>query len=80
MKNGRADDEENDPKIARIEEARRRRQLGLGGGQPASKGASRRATGSVKEWLVGAVIVAMAVGFLLHLARPLWQGALTAGP
>ena len=82
MKNGRADhhddDPDRDPKIARIEEARRRRQLGLsepgGGGGAKRASSSRPRGGSIKELLFGAVIVAMAVGFLVHLTRPLWQG------
>ena len=94
MKNGRAnhdDDEPNDPKIASIEEARRRRQLGLDGGNGQGKSGrdksgqgGRRAMlpkgGGVKEFIVGAVIVAMAVGLVVSVTRPLWQGALSIAP
>jgi hypothetical protein len=81
MKNGRDDHDDepaNDPKITRIEDARRRRQLGLQGkGQ--AKGGGGRSTGnrfkpgggSVKEWIIGAVIIAMALGFVVSLAMPL---------
>lgn len=84
MKNGRADHDENperDPKIARIEDARRRRQLGLGekaGGAKARP--TRPSGGGVKELVVGAVIVAMAVGLVVSVTRPLWQGALSLAP
>lgn len=88
MKNGRADhddDPERDPKIARIEDARRRRQLGLGedGAKGTRSNSPRRAPvlrGSLRELLFGAVIVAMAVGFVVWLARPLWQGAVSGAP
>ncbi len=94
MKNGRADhdeDPERDPKIASIEEARRRRQLGLDGGNGQGKGGqgksgqgTRRTVlpkgGSVKEFMFGAVIVAMAVGLIVSVTRPLWQGALSLAP
>lgn len=89
MKNGRADhdeDPERDPKIASIEEARRRRQLGLDGGNGQGKAGqgTRRAVlpkgGGVKEFVVGAVIVAMAVGLVVSVTRPLWQGALSLAP
>jgi hypothetical protein len=85
MKNGRADhhddDPDRDPKIARIEDARRRRQFGLGDGNN-ERGSKRPAAprSSIKELLVGAVIVAMAVGFLVHLTRPLWQGLMASAP
>jgi len=86
MKNGRADhddDEPNDPKIARIEDARRRRQLGLGekgGGGAKPKGRpSLPSGGGVKELLIGAVIVACALGFVVWMVRPLWQGAVSGG-
>ena len=71
MKNGR-DDGEHDPKIARIEEERRRRQRGEGL-KPGSRGAERRLRvgGGVKEWLIGAVLIAMAVGFVASLIAPL---------
>lgn len=80
MKNGRADhddDEPRDPKIARIEDARRRRQLGLGETGPSARRKALPRGGNLKELIFGAVIVAMAAGFLVHLARPLWQGALS---
>ena len=86
MKNGRADhdeDPERDPKIARIEDARRRRQLGLGekGGGAGAKGRpALRPGGSMKELLIGAVLVAMALGFVVWMARPLWQGAVSGAP
>jgi hypothetical protein len=90
MKNGRADhddeDPDRDPKIARIEDARRRRQLGLGdakggGGGAKSKGRpSMPSSGGVKELLIGVVIVAMALGFVVWMARPLWQGAVSGAP
>jgi len=98
MKNGRADhddDPERDPKIASIEEARRRRQLGLDGGNgqgksgqgksggKAGQGARRplmSGSGGVKEFVMGAVIVAMAVGLIVSVTRPLWQGALSIAP
>ena len=89
MKNGRADhddDPERDPKIARIEDARRRRQLGLGdfkGEQGRGKAAPRRAIGrggGIQELMFGAVIVAMALGFVVWMARPLWQGAVSGAP
>ena len=89
MKNGRADHDDNeprDPKIASIEEARRRRQLGLDGGNrqgKAGQGARRPMLpkgGGVKEFVVGAVIVAMAVGLVVSVTRPLWQGALSLAP
>ena len=73
MRNGH-DKDWGDPKITSLDAARRKAE------------AARKATGSgirqrgVGEWLVGALIVAMAVGFLLHLARPLWQGALQLAP
>ena len=84
MKNGRADhddDEPNDPKIARIEDARRRRQLGLEGAKNKPQGASAKLAGrGVGELLFGAVIVAMAVGLVVSVTRPLWQGALSLAP
>ena len=85
MKNGRADhddDEPGDPKITRIEDARRRRQLGLDGGNGAKKqGASAKLAGrGVGELLFGAVIVAMAVVRVVSVTRPLWQGALSFAP
>jgi hypothetical protein len=82
MKNGRADhddDPERDPKIARIEDARRRRQLGLGAperGKPSS--GRRRAAivrGSVKELVTGAIIIAMALGMIAWWTAPLWRSA-----
>jgi hypothetical protein len=82
MKNGRADhddDEPRDPKIASIEEARRRRQLGLGQNEKSVRRALPKG-GGVKEFVVGAIIVAMAVGLVVSLTRPLWQGALSLAP
>ena len=74
MKNGRAHDDEEprDPKISRIEEERRRRQRGEGM-KPGSGGAKPRplAGKGLKEWLVGAVLVAMAIGFVASLIAPL---------
>ena len=70
MKNGR-DPHWDDPKITSLSAARKKAE------------AARKAVGgegpkrSVKEWLVGAVIVAMAVGFLVQMTKPLWQGALS---
>ena len=94
MKNGRADHDDhepNDPKIARIEDARRRRQLGLDGGSGQGKGGQGKSGqgarrpmlpkgGSIKEFVFGAVIVAMAVGLIVSVTRPLWQGALSFAP
>ena len=83
MKNGRTDhddEEPSDPKIARIEDARRRRQLGLGGtGARDSKGSSLRPRGSIGQWLTGVLIMAMAAGMLIHWTKPLWQSAVTMG-
>jgi hypothetical protein len=84
MKNGRADhddDPERDPKIARIEDARRRRQLGIGGNGGGKKtSATRGRGGSIGQLLFGVVIVAMAVGLVVSVTRPLWQGAFTFAP
>jgi hypothetical protein len=83
MKNGHDDSDEppNDPKITRIEDARRRRRMGQAGGGGAGPGARKGGgwrggwgggwSGSIKELLVGGVIIAMAIGFLVSLAMPL---------
>ena len=71
------------------------RQLGLDGGNgqgksgqgksggKAGQGARRplmSGSGGVKEFVMGAVIVAMAVGLIVSVTRPLWQGALSIAP
>ena len=83
MKNGRDDNHDepgNDPKITRIEDARRRRQLGLqgkagagggGGGVGSRFSGLKGGGGSIKEWIIGGVIIAMAIGFVINLAMPL---------
>ena len=82
MKNGHAngdDDPRNDPKISRIEDARRRRQRGEGAKKAQAKGSAGGAKverGGVKEWIVGAVIVAMAVGLIGSLAAPVVRWAM----
>ena len=92
MKNGRDhgdDDEPNDPKITRIEDARRRRRLGLTepvgktGGSNGGRGAGRGGGfvwgrgGSVREWIIGGVIIAMAIGFVvatvMSATRTMWS-------
>jgi hypothetical protein len=88
MKNGRADhddDPERDPKIARIEDARRRRQLGLGEPERGMRSGGRRrpmlAGGSAKELIAGAVIIAMAIGMIVWWTEPLWRAAVAGvGP
>ena len=71
MKNGRGDDD-HDPKLSRIEDERRRQQRGEGA-RPRTPGPTKPTvrSGSLKEWLIGAVIVAMAVGFVASLLVPL---------
>ena len=81
MKNGRDDshdDPKPDPKITRIEDARRERARGTARSanikptKPAF-GASRDEVGrgDVKEWIIGGVIVAMAIGFVISIAMPI---------
>ena len=93
MKNGRDDHDEppNDPKITRIEDARRRRRMGIKDGNEGSGGrggrlggglgnlGSRggRKSGTVKEWIFGGVIIAMAIGFVISVSMPLIRWAMT---
>ena len=72
MKNGRDDNDDdprNDPKISRIEDARRRRARGEAGPKAQRTGGGPReppaGRGRIKEWLVGGVIVAMAIGMIV---------------
>ncbi len=76
MKNGH-DKEWGDPKVTSLSAARKKAE--------AAKRASSAQGGageprSVRQLLVGALLVAMAIGFLLHLSRPLWQGAMALAP
>ena len=81
MKNGR-DKDYGDPKITSLSAARKEKaanekkkaRLGLVGER--SDGAQR----GIGEWLFGALIIVMAVGFLLHVSKPLWQGGLAFAP
>ena len=81
MKNGR-DKDYDDPKITSLSAARKEKaandkkkaRLGLVGGS--ADGAKR----GIGEWLVGALIIAMAVGFLVHVTKPFWQGAVSGAP
>ena len=72
MKNGRADhddEEPNDPKIARLEDERRRRQLGIGEkkrGAASSKPA--RPSVNARDWVIGGIILAMAVAGIASFA------------
>ncbi len=73
MKNGR-DDHYDDPKIASLSAARKKQAAAkkqAGGPVVAQRG--------IGELLTGALIIAMAIGFLVHLTRPLWQSAMTLG-
>ena len=83
MKNGRGEDHDddpkndpqNDPKISRIEDARRRRARGEAAA-PGQRGAAQspaRIGGTMKDWLIGAVLVAMALGFVASLLEPVWR-------
>jgi hypothetical protein len=82
MKNGRADhndDPEKDPKIARIEDARRRRQLGLGEPETGKRSKARRRTAfaaaSARDVITGGIIIAMALGMIVWWTEPLWRTA-----
>ena len=93
MKNGRDDHDEppNDPKITRIEDARRRRRMGikdgkqgggglggrLGGGVGNPGGRGARGTGAIKEWIFGGIIIAMAIGFVISVSMPLIRWAMS---
>ena len=73
MKNGRGD-HHDDPKIASLSEARKRQAAAKK--QGSGPVVTQRGIG---ELLTGALIIAMAIGFLVHLTRPLWQAAVTLG-
>ena len=74
MKNGH-DPHRDDPKVASLSAARKKAEAARRAAA-AGNGARR----SIGEWLVGAAIVAMAVGLVVWLTRPLWQGALALAP
>ena len=72
MKNGRDDSDDeprNDPKISRIEDARRARARGekgaKGQGGAGKQSLSPAGRGSLKEWIFGGVVVAMAIGMVI---------------
>jgi hypothetical protein len=67
MKNGR-DDHHDDPKITSLDAVRRKasaaKRAQAGGG---------RAPGSVKDWIVGGIIVAMALGMVVSFGGSVLQ-------
>jgi len=74
MKNGR-DDTRDDPKVTSLAAARKKAAQARRASSSQSGPSSRK--GGMTELLVGAALVAMALGFVVHFTRPLWQGALS---
>ena len=60
-----------DPKIASLEEARRRAAAKAKSERRANSGTASR---SMRDLVVGGIIIAMAVGFVVSLALPLVKG------
>ena len=70
MKNGR-DEHFDDPKITSLSAARKKAAQNK---KAALADLPRR---DLKGLLFGAVVIAMAVGMLVHWTQPLWQSAVT---
>jgi hypothetical protein len=78
MKNGRGDDWQ-DPKITSISAARKKAEQARKSKAASRDGIRQKQSGGAGQLLFGVVLVAMALGLIVSLTRPLWQAAVSVG-